>query len=70
VRSHTGASSTEFTFTGEQNDPNGLEYLRARYPPVLHFRPGYTNIYPRSQTRTVVEATGEVHEDVIYSLER
>ena len=30
VRSHTG-SSTESTFTGEQNDPNGLEYLRARY---------------------------------------
>ena len=30
VRSHTGAS-TEFSFTGEQNDPNGFEYLRARY---------------------------------------
>ena len=30
VRSHTGAE-TEFSFTGEQNDPNGLEYLRARY---------------------------------------
>jgi RHS repeat-associated protein len=30
VRSHTGGT-TEFTFTGEQNDPNGLEYLRARY---------------------------------------
>jgi len=30
VRTHTGAS-TEWTFTGEQNDPNGLEYLRARY---------------------------------------
>jgi RHS repeat-associated protein len=30
VRSQTGAT-TEFTFTGEQNDPNGLEYLRARY---------------------------------------
>jgi RHS repeat-associated protein len=30
VRSHTGGS-TEFGFTGEQNDPNGLEYLRARY---------------------------------------
>jgi RHS repeat-associated protein len=30
VRSHTGGS-TEFTFTSEQNDPNGLEYLRARY---------------------------------------
>jgi len=27
VRSHSGAS-TEFSFTGEQNDPNGLEYLR------------------------------------------
>ena len=31
MRSHTGSSGTEFTFTGEQNDPNGLEYLRARY---------------------------------------
>ena len=31
VRSHTGTSGTDFTFTGEQNDPNGLEYLRARY---------------------------------------
>jgi RHS repeat-associated protein len=30
VRSHTGASS-EWTFTGEQNDPTGLVYLRARY---------------------------------------
>jgi len=30
VRTHTGAS-TEWTFTGEQNDPTGLEYLRARY---------------------------------------
>jgi RHS repeat-associated protein len=31
VRSHTGSSGTEFTFAGEQNDPNGLEYLRGRY---------------------------------------
>ncbi len=31
VRTHSGANGTEFTFTGEQNDPNGLEYLRARY---------------------------------------
>jgi RHS repeat-associated protein len=30
VRSHTGGT-TEFSFTGEQNDANGLEYLRARY---------------------------------------
>jgi RHS repeat-associated protein len=30
VRTHTGAG-TEWTYTGEQNDPNGLEYLRARY---------------------------------------
>jgi YD repeat-containing protein len=30
VRSHTGGA-TEFGFTGEQNDPNGYEYLRARY---------------------------------------
>ena len=30
VRTHTG-TSTEWTFTGEQNDPNGLGYLRARY---------------------------------------
>lgn len=30
VRTHIGAS-TEWSFTGEQNDPNGLEYLRARY---------------------------------------
>jgi RHS repeat-associated protein len=30
VRTHTGVS-TEFNFTGEDNDPNGLEYLRARY---------------------------------------
>jgi RHS repeat-associated protein len=30
VRTHTGVS-TEWTFTGEQNDPASLEYLRARY---------------------------------------
>jgi RHS repeat-associated protein len=30
VRAHTGAA-TEWTYTGEQNDPTGLEYLRARY---------------------------------------
>ena len=30
VRSHTGAS-TQWSFTGEQNDANGLEYLRGRY---------------------------------------
>ena len=30
VRSHTGAT-TEWSFSGEQNDPTGLEYLRARY---------------------------------------
>jgi RHS repeat-associated protein len=30
VRSQSG-TSTEFSFTGEQNDPNGYEYLRARY---------------------------------------
>ncbi len=30
MRSHTGAT-TEWSFTGEQNDPNGLVYLRARY---------------------------------------
>ncbi len=31
VRSQTGSSSNEFTYTGEQNDPTGLDYLRARY---------------------------------------
>jgi RHS repeat-associated protein len=31
VRDHSGTSPSEFTFTGEQNDPTGLEYLRARY---------------------------------------
>jgi RHS repeat-associated protein len=30
VRTHTGAS-TQWSYTGEQNDPGGLEYLRARY---------------------------------------
>jgi len=30
VRAHTGAS-TEWSYTGEQNDSSGLEYLRARY---------------------------------------
>ena len=30
VRSHSGAT-TEWSFTGEQNDPTGLEFLRARY---------------------------------------
>jgi RHS repeat-associated protein len=30
VRTHTGAS-TQWSFTGEQNDATGLEYLRARY---------------------------------------
>jgi RHS repeat-associated protein len=31
VRDHTGDSPNEFTFTGEQSDPTGLEFLRARY---------------------------------------
>ena len=31
VRSHSGSSGTQCLFAGEQNDPNGLEYLRARY---------------------------------------
>jgi RHS repeat-associated protein len=30
VRAHTGAEAG-WTYTGEQNDPNGLVYLRARY---------------------------------------
>jgi hypothetical protein len=29
-RARTGAT-TEWSYTGEQNDPTGLEYLRARY---------------------------------------
>ena len=31
VRPETGSSDNEFTYTGEQNDSIGLEYLRARY---------------------------------------
>jgi RHS repeat-associated protein len=31
LRSHSGSNTVEFTYTGEQTDPNGLEYLRARY---------------------------------------
>jgi RHS repeat-associated protein len=31
VRTHTGTSGNEFTFTGEQVDATGLQYLRARY---------------------------------------
>jgi RHS repeat-associated protein len=31
IRSQSGGSGNEFTYTGEQNDPTGLEYLRARY---------------------------------------
>jgi RHS repeat-associated protein len=31
VRSSSGASTQPFRYTGEQNDANGLEYLRARY---------------------------------------
>lgn len=31
VRSQAGAASTTFQFTGEQVDPSGLVYLRARY---------------------------------------
>lgn len=30
VRTQTGSSGNEFTYAGEQNDPAGLEYLRAR----------------------------------------
>ncbi len=30
-RTHTGSSPNEFTFTGEQVDATGLQYLRARY---------------------------------------
>jgi len=31
VRARTGTSGQEFTFTGEQVDSSGLQYLRARY---------------------------------------
>jgi len=31
IRSQTGSSPNEFTFTGEQVDGTGLQYLRARY---------------------------------------
>jgi RHS repeat-associated protein len=31
VSSQTGSQPNEILFTGEQNDPTGLEYLRARY---------------------------------------
>jgi RHS repeat-associated protein len=31
VRTRTGTSGNEFTFTGEQVDSSGLQYLRARY---------------------------------------
>ena len=31
VRAQTGASGNEFTYTGEQNDSTGLEYLKARH---------------------------------------
>jgi RHS repeat-associated protein len=31
VRTRTGTSPNEFTFTGEQVDSSGLQYLRARY---------------------------------------
>jgi RHS repeat-associated protein len=31
IRSQTGTQPNEFTFTGEQVDASGLEYLRARY---------------------------------------
>ncbi|MHB8575135.1 MAG: colicin E5-related ribonuclease, partial [Dehalococcoidia bacterium] len=31
VKSSTGAQSTEFQFAGQQTDPSGLQYLRARY---------------------------------------
>lgn len=31
VRSQTGSSSNEFTFAGDEIDPSGLQYLRARY---------------------------------------
>jgi RHS repeat-associated protein len=31
IRNMTGTAGTKFTFTGEQNDDAGIEYLRARY---------------------------------------
>ena len=31
VRTRTGTSGNEFTYTGEQVDATGLQYLRARY---------------------------------------
>ncbi|MHB8575189.1 MAG: RHS repeat-associated core domain-containing protein [Dehalococcoidia bacterium] len=31
VKSSTGTQSTEFQFAGQQTDPSGLQYLRARY---------------------------------------
>lgn len=31
IRSQTGASANEFTYTGEQVDTTEMQYLRARY---------------------------------------
>ena len=31
VRNLTGSQPNDFTFAGEQSDPNGLDFLRARY---------------------------------------
>jgi RHS repeat-associated protein len=31
MKTHVGAVATEFQFAGEQTDPTGLQYLRARY---------------------------------------
>jgi RHS repeat-associated protein len=41
VRVQSG-DETEFSFGGEQNDPNGLDFLRARYydPEVGRFLSG------------------------------
>ena len=79
MRSHTGAT-TEWSFSGEQNDPTGLEFLRARYyePALGRFlsRDPFTglSVSPLSQNRyayvwnnplNLVDAYGYAPWDVV-----
>ncbi len=73
VRTHSGAS-TEYSYTGEQNDANALEYLRARYydPQVGRFLSldplGGRYVYARNNPVNATDPTGLCNNDIAFDV--
>lgn len=71
LRGQTGSSPNEFTFTGEQMDSTGLQYLRARYydPTIGRFLSqdplgvGHPYVYASDNPVRYVDPSGLCHEE-------